>query len=795
MMRRTTYRIIVFVVFAATLLHQSTAIDVANSAHEYVMYAPDMMGLSPALPGNGSTYSTGISIANVSTRPTIGTVRLAIILAQFSDIPAKRTPEEIRQDYFGTNHSVAAYYQQVSYGKLTLTGDVFGWYTLPYPESHYGRDCLAVDDADCSGSDQSWQIAQDAATLARNDLTFAKYDYYVFVHSGDGEESSHVGDDVWSVTYLGGVYVNPCLDVQEDCNQKTLTKFNITPELEAGTAVPLGVYCHEFGHQLGLPDMYDTHTGKSMIGDWELMDKGLWNGSPKGSEPAELSSWSRERLGWLSPDHFSTVQMSSDDLTDVEPLELAPLNGSISAVVVPISGENYYLFENRQALGNDVYLPDHGIVGYHIDETDNVFSTIESPAAIAAFHPGDLVSTSQLRAKVMAASSNSSLLLAFGSASNETAQQYSSLTLSIVPNVSIPVTINNQTYITNSTTGKVSVIEQYSNETFAVNVPQTVETRPGVRIVFTGWENGDPNNSQSVLLTSNVTLTATYQRQYYVSVSSQHGTPTGSGWFNENAQDNVSVDSVINDGTGTRYVFAGWSGTINGTSNPTNFLVTDPMNLTATWTTFNSMQFVFYDANSSEISPTLLDSLTLKAPNGTLLELSNLQPNSSYWFEKGDYDIVTAYVYGVDTVAGPLHFDTAPNAIESVPLELYTITFKVNDFIFGSPLDGGTVNIALPNGQAESATINNGQALFEHLPPALYSFNVTRDWSIGMTGETSLPNQPIATVQLIVIPSVLLVVFSFGSILAVTIILLRRSGSTPKYTQSRPRRDRTYSHA
>jgi M6 family metalloprotease-like protein len=788
-----TYAIIVFVFIATALPHQSLLVGSVPAAHPYVLYAPSLTGFSPEVPGNGSVFSPGISIGNVSTRPALGTVRLAIILARFSDIPATRTPAEIQQDYFGTNNSVAAYYHEVSYGKLTLTGDVFGWYILPYPESHYGRDCNAIDDADCSGSDQSWQIAQDASTLARHDVTFANYDYFVFVHSGNGEESSGVKDDVWSVTYLGGVWVNPCLDVQEDCNQRTLEKFNITPELEANDSVPLGVYCHEFGHQLGLPDMYDTHTGKSRMGDWELMDKGLWNGKPMGSEPAEMSSWSRERLGWLPPDDIATVALGSDELTDIKPLELTPLNGSISAVIVPLTNGEYYLFENREPIGNDLYLPDHGIVGYHINENVDFFTTMGSPAAVAAFHPGDLVSTTQIRARVMAAS-NSSLFLGFGSTTNETIQQSSSLTVSVVPSAPIAVVIGNQTYTTDPATGNVTVIAQFSNETFEVIVPETVDVQPGVRLQFSSWENGNTNSSRFILLTSNLTLTATYTRQYFVSVLSQYGASSGSGWFDENAQDKASVDQIIDGATGTRYVFAGWTGNISAVTDPVSFKVTAPMNLTAMWTTFNSMQLTFYDMNSSDLTPTLIDSMTLRAPNGTLLVLSSLQPTSSFWFEKGDYDVLTVYVYGVDTIAGTEHFTTSPEGVAKIQLQLYTMTFRVNDYIFGSPLDGGTVTITLPNGQTESAALTNGRALFRYLPAALYPYNMSRAWSLGDSGETALPNQPNISVGLIVIPSLISILLGSALVVAAATLILKRHGGGRKRTrQVQTRRDRSYS--
>ena len=732
------------------------------------------MGRTPEFPGNGSAYSPGVSIGNVSTHPITGTVKVAIILAQFSDIPGKRTPSQIWQDYFGTNHSVAAYYLQVSYGKFTLSGDVFGWFTLPYPESHYGHDCLAINDADCSGSDQSWQIGQDAATAARNNVTFANYDYVVFVHSGYGQESSGGRDDIWSVTYLGGVWVNASWDVQVNCYQKTLLKFNVSPELEDRRTVPLGVYCHDFGHQLGLPDMYDTKTGKSRMGPWELLDKGLWNGKPEGSEPAEYSSWSRSRLGWLPQSNVATVPASSDQLLTIQALELDPVNGSISAVIVPINTGEYYLFENREPIGNDIYLPDHGIVGYHINDNINYFATIGSVAAASAFHPGDLIAKGLVSARVMAAVANSSLLVGFGPASNQTIEQPASLTIRVVPTLSLPITVNNQSYTTDPTTGSVTITAQYVNETFRVVVPQTVNIQPGVRAVFRAWGNGDSDDSESVSLSSNMTLTAAYQRQYLVCVTSQYGVPTGSGWYDENSQDSVAIASTVDGPPGIRYAFARWTGSLSNESNRIVFQVTRPMNLTAFWTTFNWMQLTFSDADSPNVSPSILDSLTLRAPNGTVLILANLQSDSSFWFQQGDYSVVTAYVYGVDAASSGDHFTTVPNGIATIALQLYTMNLHVTDWLFGFPLDGGTVVITLPNNQPEKATISNGIAVFEHLPAAVYPYNVSRNWSLQTAGQVSLPDQPEPNVAVIVIPSVLLITIVALGVVGETILLVKR---------------------
>jgi M6 family metalloprotease-like protein len=760
---------VVLLIVAATMLTPAYATSYVKPR---VVYAPNLLGFSPIAEGDDD--SSDVSISNVTAGPILGTIRVAVILAQFDDVPANRTSEQIQQDYFGGNYSVAAYYHTVSYGKVTLTGDVFGWYTLPYPEAHYGKDCLTVDDAACDGSDASWQIAQDAVAVAEKDtgtdINFMNYDYYVFVHSGYGEESSGVKNDVWSVTYLGGVWIQT--------NSKTITRFNVTPELEAGGAVPLGVYCHEFGHNLGLPDMYDTHTGKSRMGRWELMDKGLWNGKPPGSEPAELSAWSRNRLGWLPAANIVTYDSDSDQLMTMQPLEEAPSNGTISAVIVPLATKEYYLFENREPISNDAYLPDEGIVGYHIDENKNFFSTIESPADDAAYHLGDLLSYDQLKAKVIASYSNSSLLVGFGDDSALATQEVSSLTLKVTPDLAVTVVINNQSYTTNQTTGTVTVTSDFNNETFDVTVPKTVNLQPGVRVEFQSWENGDQNDSRPVLVTSNTTVTASYKTQFLVSVTSQYGAPSGSGWYDENTPATVSINSTVDGAPGTRYVFYAWEGDASSSNNQLSFSVTQPMNLSAVWTTFEWMQLAFYDVNSAPTSPGIVDTITLRAPNGSVLVLSGLSNNSAFWFQKGTYGVLTAYVYGVDCIGLSEQFTTSPNGVASIALQLDDLSFKVTDYLFNSPLNGGNVTITLPNGVPETAPITNGDASFNDLPQAVYPFTISRDWTLGASGEVTFSSQNIATVPVIVISSLLMIVGSIVVAILASFLVLRRLRSS-----------------
>jgi len=298
--------------------------------------------------------------------PVSGVVRVLVIAVAFSDINYTMGIDRIKQVWFGT---VPAYYHEISFGKLTIQGDVYGWYKLPYPEVHYGRDCHAINDADCSGSNQSWHIAEDAALLAQKNVNFKNYDYYVFIHSGRGQETSHVKNDVWSVTYL---------DANIRTSSKTLSRFNIVPELEEPPYVPNGVWVLEFGHNLGVPDLYNIangpDNGKPILGPWELMDKGSWNGDPPGALPAHMTAWPKIQLGFINGSMLAMAYPGTTSTFTVDPTEVVSSN--VHAIKIPFTTNSnpkqYYLVEVRTKTGFDSGLPAAGVLITYVNETRTI---------------------------------------------------------------------------------------------------------------------------------------------------------------------------------------------------------------------------------------------------------------------------------------------------------------------------------------------------------------------------------------------------------------------------------------
>jgi len=699
--------ILALIIFAVVSLPTASDPVAARTSRPVAFYEPAMSDAS-----NSSTPNMPLPVPALgyapSPAPVSGVLRVLIIAAEFSDIPHTVSINTIKSDWV---NEVAKYYTEDSFGTISLSVSVSGWYKLPYNEAHYGANCLAtgvINDPGCTGEDASWNIAQDAAILARHNVTFANYDYYVFIHSGNGQESSGNPNDVWSVTYLGGVWVNPCLQVQQDCNQKTLTKFNIDPELEAGGAVPIGVYCHEFGHNLGLPDLYNTNTGKTILGEWSLMDKGLWNGKPSGSSPSHMDAWSKMQLGFISGSMIATANPGATTTYAIETTEVA--SNAVHAVIVPIGSEltdptQYYIIEVRSQIGFDAALPSAGVLLLYVDTTltvgkvkiinanPSVTNLDEAPWAVGqtftdakngwsmtvASHTGNsyqvtinrggtppppiqpqiqnqtyidlAIANISIQPQVITLPNTTVTITAQISnsgteAANDApiqveldAQPYTNLQVTVNASATTPVTftwlstmgthqfkviidpentLNNTNRTNNSATFTLSV-----GPTLTINVPLnvtttgnvwvridgirynitsnqlqtsvpngtvTIEVQPsvnvseGIRESFSGWSDGNASNPRKVTVTSGMMLQATYATQYLLTVNSNGGTTTPSGWYTPNSTVTVAASNPSNVTANTsRYLFSSWTGYTSSNSTSVTVTMRSPVTLQANW--------------------------------------------------------------------------------------------------------------------------------------------------------------------------------------------------------------------
>jgi M6 family metalloprotease-like protein len=306
-----------------------------------------------------------------------GSRPLPVMMINFNNTATTFDAADFENLLFGNgNNSMKDYYEEVSYGAFSITpgaAGVTGWYTATNTMAYYGQD-------DVYGYDQHpGELVIEAVAAADGAIDFSEYDTngdcyvdaVVIIHQGPGEEAGGFSDTIWShrwnlnsAAYFGdgtGQYTTNDIAA---CGQIMVNDYVIQPETLGGDIQTIGVFAHEYGHVLGLPDLYDIDYSSSGIGDWGLMSGGAWGAVDRpGDSPVHLCAWSKYVLGWIDP-----VPVS-EKLTN-EVIGPAGTNDDVYLFYPDnqIDSQEYYLIENRQLIGFDAGLPGTGLAIWHIDE-------------------------------------------------------------------------------------------------------------------------------------------------------------------------------------------------------------------------------------------------------------------------------------------------------------------------------------------------------------------------------------------------------------------------------------------
>ena len=294
---------------------------------------------------------------------TTTTQNVLIIVIQFPDVPPtyplSNFENLMNQPGYASYGSVHDFYLANSYGQFSLQGTVVGWYTASHPHAWYGY-----------GDGNNWTAAASLAKEAVLAADGAGLDFSPFDNDNDGEIDNvfivHAGpgaetgfsDYPWSHSWgldwagIGGVTVDG----------KYLNRYTMEPEKHNSTSmVRIGVFCHEYGHALGLPDLYDTDYSSNGAGNWCLMSGGSWNGG--GRSPSHFSAWCKVQLGWVTPINIlvDTTEVLVPDVENNQVIYRLWTEGA--------TGSEYYLAEYRQQTLFDATLPGCGLAIWHIDDT------------------------------------------------------------------------------------------------------------------------------------------------------------------------------------------------------------------------------------------------------------------------------------------------------------------------------------------------------------------------------------------------------------------------------------------
>jgi len=284
-------------------------------------------------------------------------------------------------------NSMREYFIEQSSNRYTVNGDVTDWISLPGVACDYDDGDPGPGDAASVwqfliDSVNGWYDAQIAAgkTPAEIDAYLSDFDVWdrydwdddgnfdepdgyidhmQFVHAGEGNEAGGgaLGDcSIWSHSWfaysnLVGI-AGPSPDfliggVQIGESSFWLNKYTIQPE-NGG----VGVFTHEYSHDLGIPDLYD-YTGENATGFWTLMSSGSWlsqNDYDIGSEPNHLGVWEKFQLGWLNYEVAYAGQKSEHKLGPAETntkqaqglFVVLPPKPVTEEIAAPFEGDYFY---------------------------------------------------------------------------------------------------------------------------------------------------------------------------------------------------------------------------------------------------------------------------------------------------------------------------------------------------------------------------------------------------------------------------------------------------------------------
>jgi hypothetical protein len=123
------------------------------------------------------------------------------------------------------------------------------------------------------------------------------------------------------------------------------------------------------------------------------------------------------------------------------------------------------------------------------------------------------------------------------------------------------------------------------NGAVTVEVPDEIAASVNSKVRFSTWNKYSDSNPLSILVNSTLDITAKYDQQYPLVVTSDYGTPQGTGWYMRGTNATFSVQNVVDDGNGTRRSFRRWEGDSNSTLNESWAVLNSPMQVAAVWKT------------------------------------------------------------------------------------------------------------------------------------------------------------------------------------------------------------------
>ena len=324
--------------------------------------------------------------------PHTGSPKALVILAEFQDTTFTiQDTKKVFTNYlmneghfsdtrYGQNQNykgVRGYFKDCSYGQFTPFFDVVGPIKLPRKHAIYG-----------AGNDRMDLLLADACAAVDDLVDFAKYDanndgivdlvYIIYA----GHSANYHDNKVSNIWPKSGT-----ITISNKFDGKSIRRYGVSNELNGSDKTSknnkkingIGLFCHEFSHTLGLPDIYAYHTDAENQDDqgmefWDLMDGGT--GVRGGRVPASYLAWEREVMGWMKID-----ELKKD--SSIENLKSIDNGGKAYKIVNPNNSNEYIVLQSmqkgawNQGWGDGTY--GKGLLAYRVSYPYNKVNVFDFP--------------------------------------------------------------------------------------------------------------------------------------------------------------------------------------------------------------------------------------------------------------------------------------------------------------------------------------------------------------------------------------------------------------------------------
>ena len=324
--------------------------------------------------------------------PHTGSPKALVILAEFQDTTftiqdTKKvfTNYLMNEDHFSDKRynqdqnykGVRGYFKDCSYRKFTPVFDVVGPIKLPQAHAVYG-----------AGNDRMDLLLADACAAVDGMVNFADYDanndgivdlVYVIYAGHSANTSGNKDTNIWPKS--GTITISNKFD------GKSIRRYGVSNELNGSEKTSknnkkingIGLFCHEFSHTLGLPDIYAYNTDAENQDNqgmeyWDIMDGGT--GIRGGRVPASYLAWEREVMGWMNIDELK------NDIT-INNLKSIDNGGKAYKIVNPKNSNEYIVLQSiqkgawNQGWGDNTY--GKGLFAYRISYKSGKVNIFDYP--------------------------------------------------------------------------------------------------------------------------------------------------------------------------------------------------------------------------------------------------------------------------------------------------------------------------------------------------------------------------------------------------------------------------------